>query len=184
MRVAIVHDFLMQMGGAEKVVEVLHRMYPDAPIYTSAYAAEAMPLSYRDWDIRTSFLQRLPWKRHTHRAALLLYPLAFESFDLSGYDVVISSSSSFAKGVITGPNTTHICYTHTPMRFAWSTQSYMERENVFKPLRVLLAPGTHYLRTWDAIASLRVDQYVANSSIVARRIQKYYRADAQIVFPP
>ena len=143
-----------------------------------------MPDSYRQWDIRTSCLQRLPWKRRTHRAALLLYPLAFESFDLSDYDVVISSSSSFAKGVITGPNTTHVCYTHAPMRFAWTTKSYMERENLFKPLRSLLTPCTHYLRNWDAVASLRVDQFVANSSIVARRIKKYYRADAQIVFPP
>ena len=159
-------------------------MYPNAPIYTSAYDAQVMPDAYRAWDIRTSFLQRLPWKRKTHRAAFLLYPLAFESFDLSEYDVVISSSSSFAKGIITGPHTTHVCYTHAPMRFAWTTRSYMEREKVSKPLRALLAPGTHYLRTWDAVASMRVDQFVANSSIVAKRIKKYYRADAEIIFPP
>src|SRR5260370_42715085 len=93
MRVAIVHDFLMQMGGAEKVVEVLHDMFPDAPIYTSAYDAQAMPAYYRTWDIRTSFLQKLPMKRLTHRAALPFYPMAFESFNFSKYDVVISSSS-------------------------------------------------------------------------------------------
>src|SRR5580658_8506773 len=109
MNVAIVHDYLMQMGGAEKVVEILHDMFPRAPVYTSAYDASVMPDRYRTWDIRTSFLQRLPVKRHTHRMALLLYPLAFESFDLSRYDVVISSSSSFAKGVITQPHTTHLC---------------------------------------------------------------------------
>src|SRR5438270_6437252 len=119
MRVAIVHDFLMQMGGAEKVVEVLHDLYPDAPIYTSAYDAKAMPDYYRTWDIRTSFLQRLLFKRKTHRLAIGLYPMAFESFDLSAYDVVISSSSAFAKGVITQPHTTPICYTHAPMRYAW-----------------------------------------------------------------
>ena len=117
-RVAIVHDFLMQRGGAEKVVEVLHEMYPDAPIYTSAFDRDAMPAHYRDWDFHTTFLQRLPLKRRTHRAALLLYPAAFESFDLSNFDLVISSSSWFAKGVITQPHTTHICYTHTLMRLA------------------------------------------------------------------
>src|SRR5436305_9152750 len=110
MKVALVHDFLMQMGGGEKVLEVLHEMYPDTPIYTSAYDAAAMPPYYRTWDIRTSFLQRLPCKRKTHRLALMLYPIAFESFDFSEYDLVISSSSAFAKGIITQPHTRHICY--------------------------------------------------------------------------
>ena len=142
MKVAIVHDFLMQMGGAEKVVEVLHDMFPDAPVYTSAYDAKAMPASYRAWDIRTSFLQKMLMKRHTHRMALLLYPLAFESFDLSEYDVVISSSSAFAKGVITQPHTHHLCYTYTPMRYAWTTRSYMKNEQLARPLRALLLPGT------------------------------------------
>ena len=180
MRVAIVHDFLMQMGGAEKVVEILHDIYPDAPIYTSAYDPSAMPDHYRKWDIRTSFMQRLPLKKYSHRAALLLYPTAFESFDLSGYDLVISSSSAFAKGVITQPHTTHICYTHSPMRYAWATRSYVDSERIASPMRSLLAPGLHYLRTWDAIASTRVDRYVANSSAVARRIRKFYRREAEV----
>ena len=184
MRVAIVHDFLMQMGGAEKVVEVLHAMYPEAPVYTSAYDPEVMPDIYRTWDIRTSFLQRLPYKRKTHRFALPLYPMAFEAFNLSSYDLVISSSSCFAKGIITPPHTTHVCYTHAPMRFAWSTESYLENENLPGLFRPPLAVITHYLRTWDAIASTRVDQYIANSSVVARRIKKFYRADSEIVFPP
>ncbi|BCM90925.1 GDP-mannose-dependent alpha-(1-6)-phosphatidylinositol monomannoside mannosyltransferase [Abditibacteriota bacterium] len=184
MRVAIVHDFLMQMGGAEKVVEVFHDLFPDAPIYTSAYDPSAMPASYRSWDVRTSFLQKLPAKRLTHRGALLLYPTAFESFDLSSYDLVLSSSSAFSKGVITQPHTTHICYTHSPMRYAWATNSYVEKERIFSPLRSLLAPGLHYLRTWDAIASMRVDRYIANSSAVARRIRKFYRREAEVVHPP
>src|SRR5262249_32127790 len=150
MRVAIVHDFLMQMGGAEKVVEVLHKLFPDAPIYTSAYDAEAMPAYYRTWDIRTSFLQRLPMKRQTHRLALMLYPMAFESFDLSDYDLVISSSSAFAKGIITQPHTRHICYTHAPMRFVWSTRAYMKNERASRLARLLLTPNLHFLRTWDA----------------------------------
>jgi glycosyltransferase involved in cell wall biosynthesis len=184
MKVAIVHDFLVQMGGAEKVVEVLHDMFPDAPIYTSIYDPEAMPIYYRTWDIRTSFLQKLWMKKHSHRLALLLYPSAFESFDLSDYDIVISSSSAFAKGVITQPNTAHICYTYTPMRYAWTTRSYMTRERISKPLRFLLSPGIHYLRSWDAMASDRVDKYIGISTAVAKRISKFYRRDCDIVFPP
>jgi glycosyltransferase involved in cell wall biosynthesis len=184
MKVAIVHDFLMQMGGAEKVVDVLHDMFPDAPVYTSAYDPVAMPAYYRTWDIRTSFLQRMAFKKYTHRIALPLYPMAFESFDLSGYDLVISSSSAFAKGVITQPHTTHICYTHAPMRYAWTTRSYMQNERASSPLRAMLGPVLHYLRTWDALASTRVDTYVANSSAVAQRISKFYRRDCEIVYPP
>ena len=183
-RVAIVHDFLMQMGGAEKVVEVLHEMYPDAPIYTSAFDRDAMPAHYRDWDVHTTFLQRLPLKRRTHRAALLLYPAAFESFDLSNFDIVISSSSWFAKGVITQPHTTHICYTHTPMRLAWMPNSYMKEERISMMLRTMMAPGLNYLRAWDVQASMRVDHYVANSRIVADRIQKFYRRDSAVIAPP
>lgn len=184
MKLAIVHDFLMQMGGAEKVVEVLHDMYPDAPIYTSAFDARAMPAHYRTWDIRTSFIQKMLMKRQTHRLALLLYPMAFESFDLSEYDVVISSSSAFAKGVITQPHTTHICYCYAPMRYAWTTRSYMKNERASKPLGALLSPGIHYLRMWDSIASSRVDQYIAISDVIARRIKKFYGRDSEIIYPP
>ncbi len=184
MKVAIVHDYLMQMGGAEKVVEVLHDMFPDAPVYTSAFDRQAMPAFYGDWDVHTSFLQRLPWKRKSHRAALLLYPAAFESFDLSGFDLVISSSSSFAKGIVTGPDTVHVCYTHTPMRFAWTPRSYMKEERVSMMTRTFLAPALHYLRTWDALAAMRVDHYIANSQVVANRIRKFYRRDCDIVHPP
>lgn len=183
-KVAIVHDFLMQMGGAEKVVEVLHEMYPDAPIYTSAFDRDAMPAHYRDWDVHTTFLQRLPMKRRTHRAALLLYPAAFESFDLSRFDLVISSSSWFAKGVITQPHTTHICYTHTPMRLAWMPNSYMKEERISMMMRTMMAPGLNYLRSWDVQASMRVDHYVANSRIVADRIQKFYRRESSVIAPP
>ncbi len=184
MKAAIVHDYLVQMGGAEKVVEVLRDMFPSAPVYTSLYDPSAMPESYRSWDIRTSFLQKLPSKRKAHRLALPLYPMAFESFDLSGYDLVISSSSAFAKGVITSPDTLHICYTHAPMRFAWDTGKYLENENVPRPLGGALALVNHYLRAWDSVASARVDQFVANSSVVARRIRKYYRSDSEIIYPP
>jgi glycosyltransferase involved in cell wall biosynthesis len=184
MKTAIVHDFLMQMGGAEKVVEVLHDMFPGAPIYTSAYDPDAMPAYYRAWDIRTSFLQGLPFKRKAHRAALLLYPLAFESLDLSGYDLVISSSSAFAKGVITQPRTLHVCYCHTPMRYAWAARTYLKNERAGGILRTLLMPGLHYLRMWDTLSAGRVDRYIANSSAVAGRIRKFYGRDSDIVHPP
>lgn len=184
MRVALVHDFLLQYGGAEKVLEALHDMYPTAPVYTSAYDPGAMPGWYGTWDIRTTFLQRLPAKRRLHRLALPLYPLAFESLDLSAYDLVISSSSAFAKGVITPPHCTHISYTHTPMRFGWAAEGYMRRERASRLARIALAPVLHYLRNWDAVAAARVDRYIANSSTVAARIRKYYRADCDIVHPP
>ena len=184
MKVAIVHDFLTQMGGAEKVVEVFHDMFPDAPIYTSVFDAKAMPAYYRTWDIRTSFMQRLAKHKFLHRAALLLYPTAFESFDLSEYDLVLSSSSAFAKGVVTSPDAVHVCYTHAPMRYVWNTRSYVSNESMSKPLRSLLTPGLHYLRTWDSIASTRVDRYIGNSSAVAKRINKFYRREAEVIHPP
>src|SRR5206468_11572624 len=120
-----------------------------------------MPAYYRTWDIRTSFLQKLPMKRLTHRAALPLYPMAFESFNLSEYDVVISSSSAFAKGVITQPHTRHISYTHAPMRYAWTPWSYTRGEKTGGPQKSLLAPTLHYRRTWDSLASNRVDRILA-----------------------
>ena len=135
-RVAIVHDFLLQMGGAEKVAEVLHEMSPEAPSDTSAFDRNAMPARYGDWDVRTSFLQRLPLKKLTHRAALLLYPTAFESFDFSRFDLVISSSW-FAKGIVTQPHTTHICYTRTPMPKD-ERISMMARTFILKPLSALM----------------------------------------------
>lgn len=184
MQIAIAHDFLAQMGGAEKVVEVLHSMYPEAPIYTSVFIPEVMPSYYREWDIRTSFLQKLPFLHKTHRMALPLYPMAFESFDLSGYDLVISSSSAFAKGVMTHQDTVHICYTHTPMRYGWNAHAYLEREQISAPMSRILSPALHYLRVWDAVASMRVDGYIANSQIVADRIKKFYRRDSKIIYPP
>jgi len=184
MKVAIVHDFLVQMGGAEKVVEAFHDLFPDAPIYTSVYDPEAMPACYRSWDIRTSFLQKLPFKHRLHRLALGLYPLAFESFDLSSYDLVLSSSSAFAKGVVTTPKTVHICYNHTPMRYAWTSEQYMKNERSSRLSRLLLLPVLHYLRQWDVISASRVDFYIANSSTVARRIEKFYGRSSDIICPP
>jgi glycosyltransferase involved in cell wall biosynthesis len=184
LKIAIIHDFLTQRGGGEKVLEVLHDMFPNAPVYTSVYNARSMPANYQSWDIRTSFIQKLIPIPVLYRAALLFYPMAFESFDLSEYDLVISSSSSFAKGVVTLPDTVHVCYTHTPMRYAWQTSGYVKSEKMSRVTRFLLAPGLHYLRNWDVTAASRVDYYIANSSVVAQRIRKYYRRECHIIYPP
>jgi glycosyltransferase involved in cell wall biosynthesis len=184
MRVAIIHDYLNQYGGAERVLEALHELYPCAPIFTSLYDPAAMPESYRSWDIRTSWMQRLPgWRRHFQKY-FLLYPSAFESFDLSGYDLILSSSSAYAKGVIPPPNARHICYCHTPMRFAWRTDDYIRREGLGRLQRGVLPLLLTYVRLWDVATTTRVDQFIANSHEVAARIARYYGRDAQVIAPP
>ena len=184
MRVALAHDYLNQYGGAERVLEHLHALYPDAPIYTSMYDPDVMPRAYRSWDIRTSFMQKLPFVTTRHQAYMMAYPIAFESFDLGEYDVVISNSSAFCKGVVTGPSTLHISYCLTPMRWVWRYRDYVDRERLGGVARMLLPPLIHYLRVWDFGASSRVDRYVAISRAVAARIQKYYRRDSEIIYPP
>jgi len=184
MRLAIVHDFLNQYGGAERVLERMHELWPDAPVYTSMYDPRAMPSAYRRWDIRTSFMQRFPWVTRRHQQFLLFYPSAFESFDLSSFDVVLSNSSAFCKGVVTGPQTVHICYCLTPMRFAWNYHEYVERERLGGLLRGILPLVMTGLRAWDVTTSQRVDHFIAISQAVADRIRKYYRRDSAIIYPP
>ena len=128
MKVAIVHDWLNQLGGAEGVLEVLKDLYPEAPVYTSIYWREAMPEKYRAWDVRTSWLNRLPLIKTHHQPFLPLYPMAFEGFDLRGYDLVISNKSAFCHGVNTTSDTVHICYCLTPTRFLWNYHSYVQHE--------------------------------------------------------
>ncbi len=184
MRVAIIHDYLNQYGGAERVLEALHELYPDAPVYTSIYDAEAMPEHYQRWQIHTSFMQRLPgWRQHFRRY-FLLYPTAFESFDLSAYDLILSSSSAYAKGVIPRPGAVHVCYCHTPMRFAWRTRDYVEREQIGGLQGALLPFALTYVRLWDVATVNRVDTFVANSQEVAGRIARYYGREAEVVPPP
>jgi glycosyltransferase involved in cell wall biosynthesis len=183
-RLALVHDYLNQYGGAERVLEELHALWPAAPIYTSMYAPDLMPPQYRRLDIRTSFMQRLPGVGRHHQKYLLAYPLAFESFQLHEYDVVLSNSSAWCKGVITPPETLHLCYCLTPMRWAWSFHEYVERERVAGPLRRALLLAMHYLRVWDVAAAQRVDRFLAISQAVAARIRKYYRREAEVIYPP
>ena len=184
MRVALVHDYLNQYGGAERVLEVLHEIYPEAPIFTSLYDAATMPPHFRQWDIRTSFLQHFPLTRSHHRAFFLLYPLAFERFDLTGYDVVISNSSAWCKGVKTPRECVHICYCLTPMRFAWNLGSYIEREQMGGLARAVLPGLMRFLRAWDVRSSSRVDRFVGISRAVVDRIRHYYHRDAELLAPP
>ena len=184
MKLAIVCSWLNQYGGAERVLEVVHDMYPDAPVYTSIYRPETLPEAYRSWDIRTSFLNRIPLVRRKHQFLLPLYPLAFESLDLRGYDVVLSLTSGFSHGVLTPANTPHVCYCLTPARFLWSYHAYIEREGVGRLTQAALQPYLKSLRQWDRLAADRVDRFVAISRTVQRRIYKVYRRESEIVYPP
>lgn len=184
MNLAIVCSWLNQYGGAERVLEVIHEMYPRAPIYTSIYHPEALPETYRQWDIRPSFLDRVPLLRRSRQFLLLFYPLGFESLDLRDYDVVLSVTSAFGHGVITAEHTRHVCYCLTPARFLWNYHAYIEREGVGPLGRMALMPFLKGLRQWDRLAADRVDEFVAISRTVRRRIEKYYRRDARIIYPP
>ncbi|MDI3339327.1 MAG: glycosyltransferase [Sphaerobacter sp.] len=183
-RVALVHDYLNQYGGAERVLEALHDLYPDAPVFTSIYAPDLMPQAYRSWDIRPSFMQRLPAVHQRHQVYLPLYPLAFQRLRLDGFDLILSSSSAWAKGVPTPPGALHICYCHSPMRFAWDFRRYAERERLGSGLRRLLPPLLAALRRWDVATSRRVDHFIANSTAVARRIADFWGREATVIFPP
>ncbi len=184
MRVAIVHDWLNQYGGAERVLEVLKSMFPDAPVFTSMFWPAAMPDPYRHWDIRTSFLDRWPLVKRHHLWFLPFYPLAFEQFDLSGFDLVISNKSAFCHGVITPPETTHLCYCLTPTRFLWNTREYIASEGGATLARPILPFLLNYLRIWDRAAADRVDHFAGISRAVQERIAKYYRREAVVIHPP
>jgi len=184
-KTAIVHDYLTQSGGAERVASALHALFPSAPLYTSVYDAEETLPYFRGIDIRTSFLQRWPFSSNSvHKLALPLYPAAFEEFDFQDYDLVLSSSSSFAKGVITPPATCHVCYCHTPSRFAWRQQEYLSQSRRGRVLYPLLRGMLSRLRSWDVESGQRPDYFIANSINVARRIRKYYRREVAAVIPP
>ena len=185
MRVAIIHDYLTQFGGAERVLQALMELYPHAPVYTLVHDPERVPAMFDTRRLRTSFLQKLPGMRRSHRyVPLLLMPLAVEQFDLSEYDVVISATHSFGKGVITGPNTLHVSYCFTPTRYAWD-DSHRTINLYGNPIVRAFAPlALSYIRLWDYYASARVDTYITLSDYVARRIKKYYGRGVHVIAPP
>lgn len=183
MKVALVHDYLNQYGGAERVLEILHGIFPDAPVYTLIYDCRHMPDSFREWDIKESFLGKLPFKRRHYEKYFFLMPMAIESFDLNEYDLIISISSAWAKGIITMPSTTHINYMLNPMRFAW--HSYHPLIKSRKGLnKILLFFGLHSIRLWDEVTSKRPDIIIGISKTVAKRIEKFYGIKPPIVYPP
>ncbi len=187
MRVAIAHDWLTNLGGAERVVESLTKLYPDAPIYTSVYD-EVRFDKFRDKKVISSFLQRWPFSRRRHQLYPTLRRYAFESFDFSGYDVVITSASAEAKGIITTTETKHIAYIHTPTRYYWSGyENYLENPGygLLNPLVKLILPRLiQTMRHWDYAAAARADVVVANSQTVSDRIKKYYNREAKVISPP
>lgn len=182
--IALIHDWLNQLGGAEDVLEAFVALYPDAPLYTALYDRKRMPAHWREWNIHTSFIDRLPFAHRKQQLYFPFYPLAMEQFDLRGYEVVLSNKSGFCHGVITGSETMHVCYCLTPTRYVWRYHQYAERENLSRATRQALAPFLTHLRMWDRLAADRVDHFIAISDEVRRRIAKVYHRDATIIYPP
>ena len=185
MKVALVHDHLIQMGGAEKVLQTLQEIWPDAPTYTLFYDKKKLEKRFSGKEIRTSFLQSFPFSKTSYQWYMPLMPSATESYDLSEFDVVVSSASAFAKGVITGPNTIHLCYCHTPTRYLWTdTHQYVKELHKPRIVKAFLPPMLSLMRLWDRQAADRVDFFIANSQTVRARIQKFYRREAAVIHPP
>jgi len=182
-KVALVHYWLVGMRGGERVLESLCRMYPTADLYTNVYVPSAVSSIIRSHNVRTTFIQRLPFSSRLYQKYLPLMPSALEQLDLSGYRLVISSESGPAKNVIVDPDAVHLCYCHTPMRYLWDMTS--EYAAPFGPfLKALMHAILHYLRMADVTSAARVDAFVANSSFTARRITRFWRRDATVLPPP
>ena len=183
LKVAIVCDWLTNFAGAERVIQVMHKMFPGAPIYTSIFNQEKMK-AFENAVVHTSFIQHLPKAKTKHQWYLSFYPLAFEQFDLSGYDVVLSSCHSASKGIITKPETLHICYCHSPMRYAWdNSHEYIRSYKMPWFIKRFIPKLIHKVRMWDRLAADRVDYFLANSEYVKKRIHKYYRRDSDVIHP-
>lgn len=185
MKIAFVHDYLVQYGGAERVLQNLCEIWPHAPIYTLIHDPEKVHHKFDDKKIKTSFLQRIPFTKKNHRIFPPFMMLGIEQFNLDYYDVVFSDSSSFAKNIITGPGTLHISYCHTPMRYAWDDCQYYTQEFGFpRWLKRLVPFFMNYIRTWDYSATNGVDHFIANSKFVKGRIEKYYGRNSEVINPP
>jgi glycosyltransferase involved in cell wall biosynthesis len=185
MKVALIHDHLAQDGGAEKVLKVFSDMFPEAPIYTLLYEKKHVAKYFNDRRIETSIIQKLPGGIKHYQWYLFFMPIAVEFFDLSGYDLVISDASAFAKGVITKPDCLHICYCHTPTRYLWSdTHQYINELKYNRWFKKIISLVLNRIRIWDRLAADRVDVFIANSKTVQKRIAKYYRRTSTVIYPP
>ncbi|MBL7155153.1 MAG: glycosyltransferase [Candidatus Portnoybacteria bacterium] len=178
MKIALVHDYLIRFGGAERVFLNLQKIFPQAEIYTLLYNQKKMGRYFPNTKIHTSFLQKFPFSQRYHRILAPLIPAAVESLDLRDFDLVVSSSSAFIKGLVLRPKVIHICYCHNPARFLWDYASEYNGGPSF--LRKILL---HYLRLWDRAAANRVDYFIANSKTTAQRIKKYYDREARVIYP-
>lgn len=183
MKIAIVHYWLLRMRGGEKVVEALCELFPQADLFTHVADASQLSPSINKHTIKTTFIAKLPRAKKWYKHYLPFMPLALEQLDLSDYDLVISTESGPAKGVITRPDALHVCYCHTPMRYAWDMyHEYLNGQFFLK--QWLMRPLMHYIRNWDFISAARVDHFIANSNYVAKRIEKFYRRNATVINPP
>jgi glycosyltransferase involved in cell wall biosynthesis len=183
MKVAIIHYWLVGMRGGEKVIDALCEMYPQADIFTHVYVPEMVSDRIRQHRIIPTFINALPRAARMYKTYLPLMPLALEQLDLRGYDLVISSESGPAKGIIAPSDAVHVCYCHTPMRYIWNMY-HDYRNSAGRVARLMMPPLTHYLRMWDVTSAARVDSFVANSATVARRIHRYYGVDSVVIHPP
>jgi glycosyltransferase involved in cell wall biosynthesis len=183
MKIAIIHYWLIGMRGGEKVLEALCRLFPEADIFTHVYNPDAVSSTIKAHRIQTSFIARLPFATRNYQSYLPLMPLALEQLDLRGYDVIISSESGPAKGIIPPPGALHICYCHSPMRYIWNMfHDYRERSGFVTRLAMPLL--SHYIRNWDVVSAARVHSFASNSRTVAQRLRTYYRRDSTVIYPP
>jgi glycosyltransferase involved in cell wall biosynthesis len=183
LRVAIIHDWFYVRAGAERVVEVLVDIFPQADLFALFARPETMSPELRKRKLTTSWLQKIPFIHRFHRHTLMFHPLALEQFDFSGYDLVISSTSGSVKGILTPPSTLHVCYCYTPMRYIWDM--YSSYLHGMSPItRFVFALTAHKIRMWDYIAAGRVDQFACDSHFVASRIKKFYRRTSEVIYPP
>jgi glycosyltransferase involved in cell wall biosynthesis len=183
MKVAIIHYWLVGMRGGEKVIEALCDLYPEADIFTHVYAPEMISEKIRKHKIIPSFINSLPCAKKMYKTYLPLMPLALEQLDLRGYDLIISSESGPAKGIVAPANAVHVCYCHTPMRYIWNMY-HDYREGAGRLTRAMMPMLSHYLRMWDVTSAHRVDSFVANSATIAARIRRYYGVGAEVIYPP
>lgn len=184
MKVAVVHDYFTQQGGAERVAEELYQMVPGSALFTTVALKERMPMSLRDAAVHTSWMQFAPGIKTYFRMYFLFYPLAVQALDVSQYDLVLSSSSGYAKGVRASRNALHVCYCHTPMRWVWNFNDYSSREGMGAAYRKVLKAGIAILRQWDENASREPDHFIANSHAVAKRIRATYGRVSEVIHPP
>ena len=184
-KVAIVCDWLTNYAGAERVISAIAEVFENAPIYTTVYNKAAMR-EFKEKNVKQTFISKLPFAKKKHQLYITLMPYAFESMDLSDYDLVISSSHACAKGIITNPDTVHVCYCHSQVRYLWDgCHDYVKNYGWYRwPFKFCIDRMLSKLRTWDRIAAERVDHYVANSHFVAKRIKKYYGRDSKVIHPP